>query len=128
MFKIIQRFDLSLEDFTELSEEEKSKYNYNARSELTNELWDRGYMVFECGSTTGGIPHSILVLGESGHIKEDFYGIASKLGLSYRSGDFYLPMLPTTRGENCSDPKEYLVEQRKSIQQTVHPSNPENKE
>ncbi len=116
MFKVMQRFDLDLEGMTKLGKEEKQKYNATSRVELADRLWGKGYMVFECGDTTGGIPHSVLVVGDSGHLKEDFYRIAQDLGLLYMSGDFYMPMIPSQAREGHSkNPKGYIQGKPKGI-------------
>lgn len=96
MPKIFQQFDLNLEAMTEefdkLSPEEKAKINLpEAAKTLRKEMLRKGYSVLESQTMYGGIPQTIIVGGEHGmgH-KEDFYNLTERLGLKFKSGDYYI--------------------------------------
>ena len=91
METIFQRFDLNLEAIANLGKEELSKINLpRAGSALRDELVKRGYTVLESNDFIGSAPKSIIVGQEYGkNHKQDFYAIAERLGLPYKSEAFY---------------------------------------
>lgn len=58
---------------------------------IRKELSKRGYEVLFSNVSYCGVPESIIVGGEHGKMhKDDFYRVAGKLGLFFKSGDFYI--------------------------------------
>ncbi len=91
MPKIFQLFDLDLEEMTKLSDEDRKRLNLpRAGKILRQDLLKKGYEVLESNVSYCGIAERIIVGGEFGmKHKDDFYTLAAKLGLSFKSGDFY---------------------------------------
>lgn len=89
--EVFQRFDLNLEAMINIEKEEAKKLNLpGAGKTLRKELLSKGYSVLESNSSYCGVPESIIVSGEFGmNHKEDFYNIASSLGLNFSSGPYY---------------------------------------
>ena len=89
--KIFQRFDLNLVTMVRLSDEERTKLNLpEAGKTLRRELLEKGYGVLESNTAYCGVSESIIVAGEIGmNHKGDFYELAERLGLRFKSGDYY---------------------------------------
>ncbi len=93
MEQIYQRFDLDLEAMTAQDEVEAKRIvvTPEAGKALKQGLIERGYEVLATLDCLGGAPTSIIVGGDLGkNSKEDFYDLAGKLGLRYRSEVFYV--------------------------------------
>ncbi len=91
MPQIFQSFDLDLEAMTKLSREDLSRLNLpQAGRTLREELSRKGYVVLESNDSFSGVAHGVIVGGDirKGH-KQDFYELAQRLGLMYRSGACY---------------------------------------
>ena len=91
MPQIFQSFDLDLEAMTKLSGEDLSRLNLpQAGKTLRLELAQKGYDVLESNDSFGGVAHGVIVGGDirMKH-KQDFYELAQRLGLIYRSGAYY---------------------------------------
>ena len=85
-------FDLDLEGMTKLSDEDRKKLNLpKAGKTLRQDLLKKGYEVLESNVEYCGVAKSIIVGGELGmKHKDDFYTLAAKLGLSFKSGYVYV--------------------------------------
>lgn len=95
MPKIFQRFDLVKEKMEEFIREERASSNPSTQLEsgraIRKELSKRGYDVLFSNVSYCGVPESIIMGGEFGKMhKDDFYSVAGKLGLFFKSGDCYL--------------------------------------
>lgn len=91
MPQIFQSFDLDLESMTELDRKELSRLNLpQAGRTLRQELAQKGYVVLESNDSLSGVARSVIVGGDirMDH-KQDFYELAQRLGLKYRSGAYY---------------------------------------
>jgi len=95
MPKIFQKFDLVREQMEKLKREDRIRLHlpniYEAGKTLKEELSNKGYDVLISNVSYGGVPESIILGGEFGkNHKDDFYSLAEKLGLFFRSGYFYV--------------------------------------
>lgn len=89
--KIFHKFDLNFESIDKLTDEDRTKLNLpEAGKKLREELLKKGYNVLESSTNYYDLPESIIIGGvhEMDH-KGDFKGIVERLGLMYKSGDFY---------------------------------------
>lgn len=110
MRKVIlyQRFDLDLEKTLSVSEEPKvRKKQGRFRRVVIRKLTQKGYHYMESNAMVLGLPSSILLGLNSSHLsreqsggKSDFYEIANRFKVSYKSGPFYTPTSDSVEPNN----------------------------
>lgn len=85
--KIYQEFNLDMESILK----ERAIIKTGASQTLVQKLLEKGYEVLESNSRFNGAPESIILGSDFNfNCKADFYNLACKLGLPYRSGPFYI--------------------------------------